>query len=123
MITNHVSSYLPKTHINRDPSQSYRGTYTHIQKSQSSTRIKLQSLQKLQPSNPNNIHRKIIQVIFLNLKVHWDQVQKCLEILKDCNLVKIYGFKPPKPRRTSTTIFEDKEHMKKIQRTQEECEE
>ena len=123
MITNHVLSHLPKTHINRDPSQSCRETYTHIQKSRNSTGIKLQSLQKLQPSNPNNIRRENIQVIFLNLKVHWNQVQKCSETLKDCNLVKIYRFKPPKPRRTSTTIFEDKEHTKKIQRKHEEREE
>ena len=88
----------------------------------------LQSLQELQPSNLNNIRREIIQVIFLNLKVHWNQVQKCLETSKDCKLVKIYGFKLLKPR-TSTTIFEDEEHtnnMKNIQRThdeREECEE
>ena len=55
---------------------------------------------------------KIIQVIFLDLKVHWNQVQKCLETSKDCKLVKVYGFKSPKSWRTSTTIFEDKEHSK-----------
>ena len=123
MITSHVSSHLPKTHITRDPSQSYRGTYTHIQKSRNSVGIKFQSLQELQPSNLNNIRREIIQVIFINLKVHWNQVQKCSETLKDCKLVKIYGFKPPKYRRTSTTIFEDKEHTKKIWRTYKEHEE
>ena len=37
--------------------------------------------------------------------------------------MKINGFKPLKPRRTSTTIFEDEEHTKNIQRTHEEHEE
>ena len=55
---------------------------------------------------------KTIQVIFLDLKVHWNQVQKCLETSKDCKLVKAYGFKSPKSWRTSTTIFKDKEHSK-----------
>ena len=83
----------------------------------------LQSLQELQPSNLNNIQRKIVQVIFLYLKVYWNQVQKCLETSKDCNLVKVYGFKAPKSQRTSTTIFEDEEHTKNIQKTHEEREE
>ena len=37
--------------------------------------------------------------------------------------MKIYGFKPPKPRRNSTSIFEDEEHTKNtknIQRSHEE---
>ena len=55
---------------------------------------------------------KIIQVIFLDLKVHWNQVQKFSETSKDCKLVKVYGFKSPKPWRTSTTIFEDKQYSK-----------
>ena len=55
--------------------------------------------------------------------MYWNQVQKCLETSKDCNLVKVYGFKAPKSQRTSTTIFEDEEHTKNIQRTHEEHEE
>ena len=120
MIANHMSSHLPKTPINRDPSKFYREIFTYIQKSQNSIGIKLQSLlefQELQPLNFNNIRREIIQVIFLNLKVHWNQVQKCSETSKDCKLVKIYGFKPPKPWRTSTTIFKDKEHRKNTKNT------
>jgi len=108
MIANHVSSRLPKTPINRDPPQFFGG-FTHIQKSRNSVGIKLQSLQELQPSNLNHIQREIIQVIFLDLKL---QVS-----------IKIYGFKSPKPRRTSTTIFKDEEHTKNIQRIHEEREE
>ena len=37
--------------------------------------------------------------------------------------MKVYGFKAPKSQRTSTTIFEDEEHTKNIQRTHEEREE
>ena len=81
MIVNyHVSSHIPKTPINRDLLQSYGEISTHIQKSWNSTKIKLQSLQELQvlqPSNLNNIQREIIQFIFLDLKVHWNLVQKC----------------------------------------------
>ena len=55
--------------------------------------------------------------------MYWNQVQKCLETSKDCTLVKIYEFKAPKSQRTSTTIFEDKEHTKNFQRTHEEREE
>ena len=45
----------------------------------SSAGIKLQSLQEyqeLQPSNLKNIQSEIIQVILLDLKVHWNQAQK-----------------------------------------------
>ena len=123
LVDNHVSSHLLKTPINKDSYQSGRRTLTHIQKSWSSAEIKLQSLRELQPSNLQNIQREIIQVIFLNLKVHWNQVQKCLETSRDCKLVKIYGFKPPKSRRTSTTIFIDEENIKNIQWTYKEREE
>ena len=70
MIVNHVSLYLPKTPINKDPPQSYGDTFIHIQKSQNSARIKLQSLQEIQTSNLENIRRETIQVIFLDLNVH-----------------------------------------------------
>ena len=55
------------------------------------------------PLNTKNIQRGIIQIIFLDLKVHWNQAQKTLETSTNHKLVKLYGFKPPKPRRTSTT--------------------
>ena len=50
-----------------------------------------------------NIWRGIIQIIFLDLKVHWNQAQKPLEISTNHKLAKLYGFKPLKHRRTSTT--------------------
>ena len=64
-------------------------------------------LQEFQHSNTKNIWRKIIQIILLDLKVHWNQAQKHLETLKDYKLVKLYGFKLLNPeelsRRASTT--------------------
>ena len=54
-------------------------------------------------SNTKNIRREIIQIIFLDLKGHWNQAQKPPETSTNHKLVKLYGFKPPKPRRTSAT--------------------
>ena len=55
------------------------------------------------PSNTKNIRRRIIQIIFLDLKVHWNQAQKSPETSRNHKSAKLYGFKPPKPRRTFTT--------------------
>ena len=55
------------------------------------------------PSNTKNIRRGIIQIIFLDVKVHWNQAQKLPETSTIHKSVKLYGFKPLKPRRTSTT--------------------
>ena len=55
------------------------------------------------PSNTKNIWRGIIQIIFLDLKGHWNQAQKPPETSTNHKLVKLYGFKPPNPRRTSAT--------------------
>ncbi|KAL4602350.1 hypothetical protein ACB092_10G046900 [Castanea dentata] len=55
------------------------------------------------PSNTKNNRRGIIQIIFLNLKIHWNQVQKPLGTLTHHKSTKLYGIKPLKHRRTSTT--------------------
>ena len=55
------------------------------------------------PSNTKNIRRGIVQIIFLDLKVHWNQAQKPIESSTIHKSVKLYGFKPLKPQRTSTT--------------------
>ena len=55
------------------------------------------------PSNTKNIQKEIIQIIFLDLKVHWNQAQKPLEISTNHKTTKLYGFKPLKHRRTSIT--------------------
>ena len=60
-----------------------------------------------------NIQREII---FLNLKVHWNQAQKPLEISTNHKLTKLYEFKPSKHRKTYTTNL-------RRQRTHEEHEE
>ena len=69
------------------------------------------------PSNTKNIRRGIIQIIFLDLKVHWNQAQKPPETSTNHKSTKLYGFKPLKHRRTSTknpqkgrTLEEHKEH-------------
>ena len=108
----HVSLTHPQTPINRSLPKAFQKIQkkgwkeTKIEKSRSSVGTKLWSLQKLQelqPSNPKNIWSGIIQIIFLHLKVHWNQAQKPLETLTNHKSVKLYGFKPPKPQRTSTT--------------------
>ena len=52
-------------------------------------------------SNTKNIRSRIIQTICLDLKVCENQAQKPLETSVNHKLVKLYGFKPPKPQRTS----------------------
>ena len=68
------------------------------------------------PSNTKNIRREIIQIIFLDLKVHWNQVQKPSETSTNHKSVKLHGFKPLKPRRTFITNLQRR-------RTHEEREE
>ena len=55
------------------------------------------------PSNTKNIRSRIIQTICLDLKVHWNQAQKPPETSTNHKSVKLNGFKPLKPRRTSIT--------------------
>ena len=55
------------------------------------------------PSNTKNIRRGVIQIIFLDLQVHWNQAQKPLETSTNHKSAKLYGFKPLKHGRTSTT--------------------
>ena len=50
-----------------------------------------------EPSNTKNIRRGIIQIIFRDLKVYWNQAQKTLETSINHKSVKLYGFKPLKP--------------------------
>ena len=73
------------------------------------------------PSNTKNIRRWIIQIIFLDLKVHWNQAQKPPKTSTNHKLVKFYEFKSLKHRRTSTTNpqkgrthKEHEEHMKNV---------
>ena len=54
----------------------------------------------------------------LNLKVHCNQAQKPLETSRNHKSMKLYGFKPLKPRRTFTTNLRRKrtseEHTKNM---------
>ena len=54
-------------------------------------------------SNTKNIRSRIIQTTSLDLKGHWNQGQKPPETSNNHKSVKLNGFKPLKPRRTSTT--------------------
>ncbi|KAL4615628.1 hypothetical protein ACB092_07G140400 [Castanea dentata] len=67
-------------------------------------------------SNTDNIRSKIIQTTRSNLKVHWNQAQKPPETSTNHKSVKLYGFKPLKHRRISTTNLQTR-------RTHEEHEE
>ena len=80
----------------------------NIIKSQISEALRIQASKapknfRHKPSNTKNIRREIIQIIFLNLKVHWNQVQKPPEISRNHKSVKLHRFKPLKYRRTSIT--------------------
>ena len=63
-----------------------------------------------------NIRRVIIQIIFLDLKVHWNEAQKPPETLTNHKSAKLYEFKPLKHQRTSITNLQKR-------RTHEEHEE
>ena len=71
----------------------------------------VQKLCKNQASKPSrtstsklkNTRSRIIQTICLDPKVCWNQAQKPPETSTNHKSVKLYGFKPPKPQRTSTT--------------------
>ncbi|KAL4651615.1 hypothetical protein ACB092_01G173300 [Castanea dentata] len=67
-------------------------------------------------SNTDNIRSKVIQTTCLNLKVHWNQAQKSLGTSTHLKSMKLYGIKPLKHRRTSTTNL-------KTRKTHEEHEE
>ena len=54
-------------------------------------------------TNTKNIRSRIIQTTCLDLKGHWNQAQKPPETLNNHKSVKLHGFKPLKPQRTSTT--------------------
>ena len=64
------------------------------------------------PSNTKNIWSRIIQTTYLDLKVHWNQAWKPLETSTNHKSVKLYGFKPLKLRRTSTTNLRRQERTK-----------
>ena len=117
-----MSLTRPQTPINRSLPKRFRRT--KIQKDQDSEVKKLCKNQVSKPSRsstpkPENIRNRIIQTICLDLKVHWNQVQKPPETSTNHILVKLNRSKPPKPRRTSTTNL----RRRRTQRTHEEREE
>ena len=98
----HVSLTHPQTPINRSIPKAFREDKEDLEvqklcKNQAS-KLSRTSILKLK-----NIQSKIIQIIFLDLKGHWNQAQKPPKTSTNYKLVKLCGFKPPKPRRTSIT--------------------
>ena len=108
----HVSLTHPQTPINRSlPKVFQKGWDWRAGEDQDWEVQNLYWNQALKPprtsrtsnSNIKNIRREIIQTLFLDLKGHWNKAQKPLETSTNHKLVNLYGFKPPKSRRTSTT--------------------
>ena len=129
----HVSLTHPQTPINRSLPKAFGGilerprhTKTpwerswNTQTKPSRAQVALEKIQKHsevqkfcrnQASKPSrtstpkskNIRSRIIQTICLDPKVCWNQAQKLPETLTNHKLVKLYGFNPLKPLRTSTT--------------------
>ena len=101
---NHLN-YLPRSQRSLESSSK---AFRNLNNSQISKALRIQASKASKnfhhkPSNTKNIRRGIIQIIFLDLKVHWNQAQKPLESSTNHKSVKLYGFKPLKPQRTSTT--------------------
>ena len=95
--------------------------FKNIIKSQISEALRIQAFKapknfRHKPSNTKNIRSRIIQTTCLDLNGHWNQAQKPPETSNNHKSVKLYGFKPLKPQRTSTTNLQR-------QRTHEEHEE
>ena len=96
----------------------------NVNKSQIDETLRIQAYKapknfRHEPSNTKNIRSRIIQTTCLDLKVHWNLAQKPPETSTNHKSVKLEGFKPLKPRRTSTinlqrrrTHQEHKEHAK-----------
>ena len=98
----------PETSINHKSSEALR-----IQASKAPKNFHHKAL------NTKNIWRGIIQIIFLNLKVHWNQAQKPPETSTNHKSMKCYEFKPLKPWRTSTSNL----RRRRMHEEHEECEE
>ena len=110
----HISLTHPQTPINKSLPKAFLNTKTSRAQVASKKIQKYLEVQKLcrnQASNPSrnstskskNIRSRIIQTICLDPKVCWNQAQKPLETLTNHKSMKLYRFKPPKYRRTSTT--------------------
>ena len=85
----HVLLTHPQTPINRSLPKAFKGrSWRH---------------QDILGEETKTPERGIIQIIFLDFKGHWNQAQKPPETSINHKSVKLNGFKPLKPRRTSTT--------------------
>ena len=100
-------NYIPRSQSSLESSSK---ASRNLNKSQISKALWIQASKALKnfqhkSSNTKNIQRGIIQIIFLDLKVHWNQTQKPPETSTNHKSTNFYGFKPLKHRRTSATNF------------------
>ena len=121
----HMSLTHPQTLINRSLSKKFLHTKTSRAEAASKKIQKHLEVQKLcrnQSSKPSrtstlkskNIRSRNIQTTFLDLKVCWNRAQKPPKTSRNRKSMKLYGFKPQKPRRTSTTKPSKTKNMKNI---------
>ena len=114
----HVSLTHPQTPINRSLPKAFKERPKPSRAQVASEKIQkhseVQKLYRNQASKPSrtsrtstskskNIRSRIIQTICLDPKVCWNQTQKPPKTLTNHKSTKLYGFKPLKHRRTSTT--------------------
>ena len=62
--------------------------------------------------NTKNIRREIIQIIFLDLKGHWNQAQKPPETSINHKSMKLFGSSLQSPEQLSPRTFKYEEHLK-----------
>ena len=96
----HVLLTHPQTTINRSLPKTFRGTKdSEVQKL-----CKNQASKPSRTSTPKskNTQRRIIQTIYLDPKVYGNPAQRSEKTSTNHKSVKLYGFKPLKPRRNST---------------------
>ena len=80
-------NYLPRSQSSLESSSK---ASKNLIKSQISETLRIQASKvsknfNYKPSNMKNIRKEIIQIIFLDLKVHWNQAQKSLETSQTTN--------------------------------------
>ena len=110
----HVSFTHLQTPINRSLPKAFRGDQdSKVKKLYKNQASKPSRTSRTSTSKLKNIRSRIIQTIYLDPKVCWNQAQKPLETSTNHKSVKLYGFKP---RRTSTTNL-------RRRRTHEGCKE
>ena len=128
----HVLLTHPQTPINKSLPKTFQGEAREglkLKKGWKRTKdSEVQKLCKNQTSKPSristskskNTRSRIIQIIYLDPKVCWNQAQKLPETSTNHKSVKLYEFKPLKPRRTSTTNLRRRRTYKEHEEREEQ---